>query len=45
MATFTANSIQFNGGAKFEGASGGFLADAPSGTIIKSGSYYTGVLI
>tara|TARA_B100000925_G_scaffold75549_1_gene53272 strand:+ start:3494 stop:4153 length:660 start_codon:yes stop_codon:yes gene_type:complete len=43
MATFTANSIQFNGGAKFEGASGGFLADAPSGTIIKSGSYYTGV--
>ena len=42
MATFTANSIELNGGAKFEGGSGGFLADAPSGTIIKTGSYYTG---
>ena len=42
MATFTGNSIELNGGAKFEGGSGGFLADAPPGTIIKSGSYYTG---
>ena len=42
MATFTGNSIELNGGAKFEGGSNGFLSDAPPGTIIKSGSYYTG---
>ena len=35
MATFTANSIELNGGAKFEGGSGGFLSDAPSGTPIQ----------
>ena len=28
--------------ASFTGGSGGFLSDAPSGTVIKSGSYYTG---
>jgi len=42
MATFSANSIELNGGARFEGGSNGFLADSPSGTIIKSASYYTG---
>tara|TARA_Y100001935_G_scaffold76729_1_gene64089 strand:- start:1006 stop:1671 length:666 start_codon:yes stop_codon:yes gene_type:complete len=42
MATFTSNSIELNGGAKFQGGSNGFLADAPAGTVIKSGSYYTG---
>ena len=41
MATFTSNSIELNGGAII-GGTGGFLADAPSGTIIKTGSYYTG---
>ena len=35
MATFTANSIELNGGAKFEGGSGGFLSDAPSGSPIQ----------
>ena len=35
MATFTANSIELNGGAKFEGGSSGFLSDAPSGTPIQ----------
>ena len=45
IATFTSNSIELNGGAKFIGGTGGFLADAPSGTIIKTGSYYTGAAL
>ena len=35
-------TLNLGGGASFTGGSGGFLADAPPGTIIKSGSYYTG---
>ena len=35
-------TLNLGGGAVFTGGSGGFLADAPSGTVIKSGSYYTG---
>ena len=35
-------TLNLGGGASFTGGSGGFLADAPSGTVIKSGSYYTG---
>ena len=35
-------TLNLGGGANFTGGSGGFLADAPSGTVIKSGSYYTG---
>mgnify|MGYP001162142902 FL=1 len=35
-------TLNLGNGAQFTGGSGGFLADAPSGTIIKSGSYYTG---
>ena len=35
-------TLNLGNGAQFTGGSGGFLADAPSGTIIKSASYYTG---
>ena len=35
-------TLNLGGGASFIGGSNGFLADAPSGTIIKTGSYYTG---
>ena len=35
-------TLNLGGGASFTGGSSGFLADAPSGTVIKSGSYYTG---
>ena len=35
-------TLNLGGGASFTGGSNGFLADAPSGTVIKSGSYYTG---
>ena len=34
--------LELGNGAVFESAANGFLADAPSGTIIKSASYYTG---
>ena len=35
-------TLNLGNGASFTGGSGGFLSDAPSGTVIKSGSYYTG---
>ena len=35
-------TLNLGGGASFIGGLNGFLADAPSGTIIKTGSYYTG---
>ena len=34
-------TLNLGNGASFTGGSGGFLSDAPSGTVIKSGSYYT----
>ena len=35
-------TVNLGGGASFTGGTSGFLANAPSGTIIKTGSYYTG---
>ena len=35
-------TLNLGNGASFTGGSGGFLSDAPSGTVIKSGSYNTG---
>jgi len=35
-------TLNLGGGASFTGGTSGFLANAPSGTIIKTGSYYTG---
>ena len=35
-------TLNLGGGSSFTGGTNGFLADAPSGTIIKTGSYYTG---